>query len=231
MSELLRDAIPIPGLTMEVTPGHLLVRSARPLRVVTTAPVGGDLRETPVFLSVPAPPGLSCFEPSGLLSAAAGRLGIVEPFVGFVTAVKLTNATVVSRTAESLTVTVVATVGVTNAARPGEQLAASFVPGTINLVVVVDGDLSPGALHEALTTAAEAKALAVLEGGVRTASGLPATGTSTDAYAIACTGEGRRERYAGTVSLAGYLVGQAVREAVGRGLPAAVERARRELRP
>ena len=56
----------------------------------------------------------------------------------------------------------------------------SVTPGTINLVTLIDADLSPGALVRASTMVTEAKALALAEAGVLTRNGSVATGTSTD---------------------------------------------------
>jgi iron complex transport system ATP-binding protein len=148
-----------------------------------------------------------------------------EPFIGFITAVKLTNAVVVEGFHAGVEALCVATVGVANATRPGETVAGGYVPGTINLVVVIDAAVAANALNEALAIAVEAKALAVYEGGVRTRDGRPATGTSTDAIAVACTGKGPMHQYAGSVTAAGFAIANVVREAVASGLGPAMKRA------
>jgi adenosylcobinamide amidohydrolase len=225
LTSTVTDRVTIPGLTVDIRPDYLHVGSDRPLTTIATAPIGGGFSAVRHFLSVPVPKDLNCWDPSAPVAVAAAALGILESYIGFVTAVKLTNAVVVERADDARRVLVVATVGVTNASRPGEERFELVQPGTINLIVVVEAELPPNALAEALTTTAEAKALTVLEAGVRTKSGLAATGTSTDAYAIACTGGGSREQYAGSVSPIGYLIGRAVRDAVGAGLRDAATRA------
>lgn len=219
----------IPGITYEVCHEHLAIRSSRNLRIVSTAPVGAEHASVRDVLSILAPANLDCHRPHQVLEEKARSLGLAPAFVGFLTAVYLENAVRVTRSDEAHTVTVIATVGISNASRPGEELAA-YTPGTINLVVLIDGDLPPNALHEALALTAEAKALSVYESGVRTMAGMPATGTSTDAYAVACTGNGPYQRYAGSVSRIGFLVGRAVRDAVAEGLGPALERMRGEGR-
>jgi adenosylcobinamide amidohydrolase len=51
---------------------------------------------------------------------------------------------------------------------------------------------------------------------VRTPQGEPATGTSTDAVVVACTGRGEQLRYAGPATPAGWLAARAVRTAMDR---------------
>ena len=103
-------------------------------------------------------------------------------------------------------------------------LAAGLSPiargeaSTINMIVVVDADPEPAALVNAATTATEVKGLALRDAGIRTADGLPASGTSTDAVVIAATGRGGRARYGGPASPLGWAVARAVRGALDRGI-------------
>jgi len=86
--------------------------------------------------------------------------------------------------------------------------------GTINLILLIDGCLTRAALVNAVITTTEAKTLALNEGGTRTREGSPATGTSTAAIVIACTGRGEPLCYAGTATEVGWLIGRAVRGVV-----------------
>lgn len=224
MNDLPLEETGFPGVRVAIDPAYLAVVADEPLRMITTAALGAELGEAARFLAIPATPGIECDTPETTLVATARSIGLEEPFVGFVTAVKLTNAVVACEEAAGVRVLCVATVGVANASRPGEELAGLFLPGTINLVIVVDADLTAAALQEALAIAVEAKAITVYEGGATTLTGLPATGTSTDAIAVACTGRGDAHRYAGSVTPVGYAVARAVRSAVGEGLPAALQR-------
>jgi adenosylcobinamide hydrolase len=75
-------------------------------------------------------------------------------------------------------------------------------------------------------TATEAKALSLIDRGVRTKSDDLASGTSSDAIVIASAlpGAGRAHagaplRYAGTATPLGLLIGETVREAISGRLP------------
>ncbi|MCI3920931.1 adenosylcobinamide amidohydrolase [Paenibacillus sp. TRM 82003] len=110
-----------------------------------------------------------------------------------------------------------ATAGLGNAARAGRERAPAggLFPGTINVIVVVDGDLAAAAFVGAVTVAAEAKAAALLALGVRDPDdGGVATGTTTDAVVIAATRRGETARYAGAATYVGHAIGRSVYDAV-----------------
>ena len=117
------------------------------------------------------------------------------------------------------------TAGFSNALRAGDRATVlSTHAGTINLIVVVNSPLTRVAMVEAVQIATEARALAVLEAGIKSVrSGAPATGTGTDCIAIAApvraSARGvRAERYCGKHTLLGELIGRAVLESCARAI-------------
>jgi adenosylcobinamide hydrolase len=117
---------------------------------------------------------------------------------------------------QTLTVCAWVTTGFGNSARAGVTLPSeALYPGTINTIVLIDGDVADGALVNAVITATEAKAAALqdLRVAMKPGSELAATGTTTDAIVIASTGRGRSHRYAGTATQLGHSIGRAVYEA------------------
>ncbi len=85
-------------------------------------------------------------------------------------------------------------------------------------LTVLSSAVVGGALVNAALTVAEAKALVLFEHEVRTPTGAPATGTSTDAIVIAITDEGPPHPYGGPASLFGALVAKVARHAIGHGV-------------
>lgn len=105
-----------------------------------------------------------------------------------------------------------ATVGLTHPTWAADSDdAPGGVPGTINIVAILPVRLGPAALLNALTTATEAKAQALLEAGIN------GTGTATDALAIACPASGATEQFAGPRSPWGARLARAVHGAVRAG--------------
>ncbi|RLI76081.1 adenosylcobinamide kinase [Archaeoglobales archaeon] len=99
-------------------------------------------------------------------------------------------------------VTVFVTAGVKN---PNERI------GTINTIIVVDAEMSGGAMVNAVITATEAKAKALIE------LGYDFTGTNTDAVIVAMCG-GKYYEYAGPMSELGQKIWLAVSGAVKESL-------------
>jgi iron complex transport system ATP-binding protein len=199
-----------PGVAVTVTEEALVVRSEKPLLVLSSAVAGGGMARVRYIINRHVERGYVCQDPEAELAAFAKACCITEPFVGLMTAVPMEKARAVSLSRDGLTVAVLATAGLGNLAAPGLSPPASAQPGTINLVVLVDAALSSAAMVNAIITATEAKAHVLMERGARTAEGYRATGTSTDAVVLACTSNGAVHQYAGPATLMGWLVGRGV---------------------
>jgi adenosylcobinamide amidohydrolase len=157
------------------------------------------------------------------LQQRIARLGIDACCTALMTAVRLERVQIVVERELPLAVAVIATVGLGNAMAAGRAglngtECREFVPGTINLIVVVDARLSPSARVNAIITATEAKVLALMEAGVMTADGYQASGTSTDAVVVASTERGESCEYAGPCTPIGAMLARAVLTAVRGGL-------------
>jgi iron complex transport system ATP-binding protein len=212
-----------PGVTMALGQDALVLTSQHPLEILSSAVVGGGFRRARYILSRHVHKDYSHPQPAEDLQSFAHSQGITEPFIGQMTAVPLYKARSVTARAGDLTVAVVVTAGLSNAATPGLSPPVWSRPGTVNLTVLIDAHLSPAAMVNAVITATEVKTQVILARGVRTPEGHLATGTSTDAIVVACTGRGGLFPYAGPVTPLGWLLGRSVR--------AALEAALQERRP
>jgi iron complex transport system ATP-binding protein len=171
------------------------------------------------ILSLKVDDSLECQWPERFARARATEMGLDQPFVGLLTGVSLDCAKVAVREGPGTSAVAVVTAGGRNLCAAGLSPAWNGpVWGTINTIAIVHARLSDAALLNLLTVATEAKALALRERGVLTEEGFPATGTSTDAVVVACTGDGPRQRYGGPVTLAGHLVGSVVLQAMRAAL-------------
>ena len=131
--------------------------------------------------------------------------------VGLITSRKRYGQVVETAQHGIFTACCVATTGLSNALRIGDQ--PTYVPvGTINLLCQVSVPLSEECALEAIAMAAEARTAAVMD-----TSG-PATGTGTDCIVIAHPQEGEPAKYAGKHTQLGHVIGKAVYDAVHRGI-------------
>lgn len=149
---------------------------------------------------------------------------------GMETAAHMENVSIKTEAWDGYTsVTAIVTGGIeTNGGRvgdPGEHIEGADVPqehrlGTINIMLAIDADLSPGCMTRAVVTCTEAKTAAIQEllAPSRYSRGL-ATGSGTDSTILIVNGESPRYLTdAGKHSKLGELIGKAVKAAVKEAL-------------
>lgn len=209
----------------------LVIRLGGRKRVLSSAPHGGGLGFASHILNhqVEANGHIMGRYPTPVryLRTLASRLGLSGETIGLMTAVPMTQLVTARTTAQELWVECFATVGVTNAVRAGEwplgwaESKRGNRPGTINLVLITNANLSVAAMVGAVQVVTESKAGALRDHRVRSRRTRSlATGTGTDVVVIACAsrGQGPPHQYSGTHTIIGALIGRAVARCVSRGL-------------
>jgi adenosylcobinamide amidohydrolase len=178
-------------------------------RCLSSAVLGGGLGSIRTWLNAQVPHDYARIDPGADLAARAA--GLAGPVVGMLTAADVARHTAGARGGARA----LATVGAEWAlAAAGRRPRAVPPVGTINLLVVTDAPLTDAGLVNALQTAVEAKAQALAEAGVRARNAPgPATGTATDAIAVACP-PGARVAFAGPATRVGADIAAAVHRAV-----------------
>ena len=199
---------------MSIDERAVRVTSEAPLTVLSSAMLGGGLARTRdiVNMHVDDVPPEAC--PEDELRAFAAGLGVAPDFVGMMTAAETQHAQLAATSGDGLIVAAAVSMGLSNRICAGLTPPADASPGTINVIVLVDADLSPAGMVNAIITATEAKGLVLRDYDVRTPDGLPAGGTSTDSVTVACTGRGAGLDYAGPATPVGWLIARAVRQAM-----------------
>ena len=190
----------------------------REVSVISAAFAGGGVARARTMLNVHVRKHFPCADAVATVGAFARRHGLPPPWVGMLTSAWTEKAETAVETAGGIRALVVATVGLSNASAAGLTGRAVPAPGTINTLVVVDADPEPAAMVNLVMTVTEIKTALLLDAGVKSVDGHPATGTSTDAVVVAATGRGLRCRFGGPISDLGWVVARAARQALGTGV-------------
>ncbi len=208
----------IAGVSVEAGSEAVVVASARPLRVLSSAVHLGGFAEARAVVNLHVRKHDPCADPSAMIEAFARRAQVPTPWVGLLTGALTERAAVGEESAAGLAAIAVVTVGLSNPVAAGHSPIATWTASTINTIVVVDADPEPAALVNAVITATEVKGLALRGAGLVVEDGVAVSGTSTDAVVIAATGRGVRARFGGPASEMGWVVARAVRAALDRGI-------------
>jgi len=220
----------------------IIVKFLSPHRIISTCRCDGGISEDKTYIynhqgcephghHMKAFPSVNQLAPNEFRQFVCERYGLPpEKCHTLGTAANMNNAAIVSEKFRELEVAAVITGGVeTNAGRIGdpapcyehngvyESLIGPALPeaGTINTIICINRELTPGALVRTVMTATEAKTAALQELGVpsRYSDGL-ATGTGTDQIAVACMlGTGVPLTGAGKHTKLGELIGRVVKAA------------------
>lgn len=206
-------------------------------KVLSTSPINGGYREDiKTIFNHDANPGagIACKLKAPTYSEhmylIAEELGLdPKETAGISTAASMENLSIKSESFDEVTVTAIVTGGVeVNGGRVGDP--ASYYEknckvemikhGTINIILVIDGNLPPETMTRALVTCTEAKTAALQElmAGSNYSRGI-ATGSGTDGTIIVCNSKSKiKLTNAGKHSKLGELIGVAVKKAVKEAL-------------
>ena len=204
------------------------------LSTVSSAIYNGGFKKTGAILNVQAPPELSDRKlhdnPQKFITESAKKLGLTNNFVGMITAAAVDKFTLVTKKDGNLSVSVTATAvdpegnTCSHAESAGENIKVAEMTGTINIMVIIDGNPTESCMVSSVLTATEAKTAALWELNIRSRySGNIATGTITDAIIVAKTSRGKPIVYGGPSSKLGQLVGYCTRKAVKEAIMKANE--------
>lgn len=199
--------VPIKGIEARIMGETLVISSEVPLKILSSDVLEGGFFHARYILNHHVELDYDPDSPTKDLEKVLEELGIKERAAGMLTAVDMENVSI----ATNAPATAVVTGGVTNAIASGEE---SDGGGTINIILLIDANLSEAAMVNAVINATEAKSLALRDLKIKSKrSDELATGTSTDTIVVACTGKGEKLKYAGNATDLGECIGLAVRTA------------------
>jgi len=201
----------------------LAVFCDRPLMTVSSAIYKGGTNQVKAVLNVGVPEGYSDLslhlDPLELITSSAAKLGLTKDYLAMVTAAKVKNYSLVSKKSDKFSVHVAATAGCSHGESSGEEMDVQEIVGTINIIVIIDGNPSESCMIAALITATEAKSAVMRDFDVRSHyTGDSATGSITDSVTVASPCSGKKLSLAGPASNLGKLIGYCARRAITEAL-------------
>ncbi len=211
------------NVNLVVKDNVLAVFCDSPLKTVSSAVYNGGSNQVKAVLNVGVPEGYSDLslhlDPLELITSSAAKVGLTKDYLAMVTAAKVKNYSLVSKKSDNFSVFVAATAGCSHGESSGEEMDVSEIVGTINIIVLIDGNPTESCMVAALITATEAKSAVLRDFDVRSRyTGDSATGSITDSVTVASTGRGKTVTLAGPASKLGKLVGYCARHAVTEAL-------------
>ncbi len=198
----------------------LVVRSQVPFRAISSAVLNGGLAHASSIINLQVASSYICKEPEALLRRLIESKNLKPPVIGLMTAANIRNFALTIKNVRTLTVAAITTAGLSYPATAGDDIGyGDFKAGTINVIIIIDGNPTDACLVNAVITATEAKAAALHRLDIRSKfSGEISTGTTSDAIVIAATGRGRPIEYAGTATTLGYLIACSTREGLEKAV-------------
>ena len=203
------------------------VRFSEPMEVMSCAILNGGCRVAEAFFIMQVPRDYDNDDPATDAVRVRDVLGLPEDTVGMMTAAEVGHVfNVCEREFNGITVSAIATAGLSNQVVAGEVLdnyperrvvsdrRARHLTGTINIAVVSPSPLTEEGKVNMLIPLVEAKSAAMADRGYRE------TGTTSDAMAVFSPVGDERVSYTGTGSDIGIAAARAVRAAVSAAMDA-----------
>ncbi|MBW7473184.1 adenosylcobinamide amidohydrolase [Paenibacillus oenotherae] len=206
-----------PGLSVEFVDDRIGVQLHEPLQTLSSAVYGGGFGHGDSFVNWKVPVSYYGNDPADDVRSMLREWGYSpSSTIGLLTAAKLTHASIAEAEGDRFNIVCIATSGTGNAARSGmsREVFSAYKPGTINIMLFIDGSMTPSAMVNAVITATEAKTAALTDLGITDPdNGRGATGTTTDAIIIGASQSqrfGAVHAYAGAATTIGNAIGNMV---------------------
>lgn len=188
-----------------------------PLKTLSSAVLGSGFSWKQIFVNRHVHKDYECDNPEDDMRQFLKSHNLsIDDTVAMMTAAILDNYSSRLIKNDSFELFVVVTAGVGNAVDVSKATAHKWEKdevGTINTWIFINGELSEEAFIQAMMTATEAKAKALIDEKVLDpVTNTVATGTSTDSILVSATQRGEGFQYAGTITELGKAIGETTYE-------------------
>lgn len=207
---------------LNISTDNITLQTDRPLRTMSSGVTGSGIGWHNTFVNRHVDKNYNVADHKKEMEAYLLDKGFdLNDTVSMMTAATLENGAHLFLEDTNLSALIVVTAGMDNAidATLGKKRYTTVIPGTINIWVFVNGNLSEEAFIHLIMTATEAKVAAIRDLKIiDQATGTLATGTSTDSTLIAATQLGTFHPYGGTATSLGEMVGKGVYQCTSKAI-------------
>jgi alpha-ribazole phosphatase CobZ len=200
-------------IKIDVNREHIVIESKKPIKVLSSAPINGGLRFSNKIINLWIPEDFY-YDPIAYYK----NKNVDSNAVCLMTGADLMKTGIVKKESSNIKVLAITTAGISNASSITDwniiKNSTSNI-GTINIIVIVDREMTEGCMVNAITTITEAKCKVLSSFDIRSVKSYEqATGTSSDALAIVSLGKGDALEYAGSATELGWLIASCVEDAL-----------------
>ncbi|MCC6012847.1 MAG: alpha-ribazole phosphatase CobZ [Candidatus Verstraetearchaeota archaeon] len=205
-------------IEVSISKEYIIIESKKPIKVLSSAPINGGLRFSNKIINLWIPEDFY-YDPIAYYKSK----NVDSNAICLMTGADLMKAGIAKKESSNIKVLAIVTAGISNALSITDWniMRKTKIPniGTINIIVIVDREMTESCMVNAITTITEAKCKVLSSFDIRSfISYEQATGTSSDALAIASLGKGNAIEYAGSATELGWLIASCVEDALNNAL-------------
>ncbi|MEM4311198.1 MAG: adenosylcobinamide amidohydrolase [Nitrososphaerales archaeon] len=208
----------IKGVKAEIEGDNFILEAEEPLKVLSSAVFNGGLKKAYTIINHQVKEESFIVRPRVYLKNLVKRLHLKEPVIGLMTGVKMSNLRFSFKSFNDVNLYVFLTAGLSYPANAGDEINLEGnleKTSTINIIALIDARLTDSCLVNSVKTLTEAKTYQLKALDIRSKfSNKVATGTTSDAIALACTNKGKIIEYAGSATPLGKNLANACKEAL-----------------
>ncbi len=210
----MRFDLKLEGVQCEVQKDTLMITFNKPIKILSSAVLNEGLLKARAIINHHVPHSFNHRDPPSVLRDLVNDLNLPDDTVGLMTAVETQNVAINIKRTKDMTVCALVTAGLSYPATAGDETIESINEGTVNIILIIDRNLTDGCMVNCIQTAVEAKTVALRELDIRSRfSNSTASGSTSDAILVACMEVGNPIKYAGTGTEIGIMIGKVVKEA------------------
>ena len=216
----------IPNLKIFIDEKDIVILSKDSLECLSNAAINGGRVKSNAIINHHVSLDFKHANLKEVLKSIKNKFKLSDSTIGLFTAVEMKEAVLINEKVDDVDYTLILTAGLTNASAPIIKDSDLIIknknftnrPGTINIILLINGRLTEHAAVNLFITITEAKTLLLNLLEIRTNDGRLATGTSTDTIVICFTDKEQLIEWSGYATKFGQSIGYTIFNSLKKAL-------------